>query len=487
MRSLCNVAVAIVAVTGCGREREPEPPQIVMVKGTAAQEQAVRDSVAPESDAELVRILPQSRAQAWQVPGDSVAEFERLARERGFEYVESFRQGTNPVIADGSVQISQLSLDQRRIVDRFTQGLSPDTFRVSAERPAETSFELFGVSIDTGVDAVMPVRLPDDRVVEFVRTAVERREKGLTWFGRIRDGDGRAIFVVDRLGVTGTITLPDGVFSLLPLPEGRQLIFRKERQEAPPEHPPDSPSGGRGQFQARADAPPVEPCGAAQASVDVLVVYTRASAAALPAVASEARLAFTELQQSFASSRIPTQLRLVGTIQEVPVAETPNDFSKALQALAASPDVAKLRDAAAADLVVMAVSGRQYAGLAGEILATPDTAFAIVSLYWMTEPWFTFGHEIGHLFGGRHDPATDPAATPFAYGHGYVDPQGEWRTIMAYDLCACPRVGLWANPLLHYAHNGSAGRPAGEASQSDDARVIRTTARRLGQFRCAPN
>ena len=87
-----------------------------------------------------------------------------------------------------------------------------------------------------------------------------------------------------------------------------------------------------------------------------------------------------------------------------------------------------LRDAALADVVVL-VPERPGHTINGAILATPETAFAIVHREDLGLPKHGLAHEIAHLMGARHDVESDPARVPFAYGHGYRD--AEVRTIMS--------------------------------------------------------
>lgn len=475
-------AVALSTVA-CGGPDEGGPRAVVLVKGEPAQARQVSETATDEFDAQLLRVMPQSGTQAWSVPRGRLAAFERQLREDGVSYVEPLPAAGAPVIADRSVQSQTWSPEQRRIIESFTEGLAPGSFRVSEQRPPDTTFELFSGLGDTGTLAIV---LPDNTGLTLRRTSSEASDTGsLRWYGQPLDGPGEATFVIDERGVTGTLRLSRGTFTLLPLPGGRQLILQSDRRRVPREHPPDAPSGARMRPSARAAEPPTPVC-AGETSLDVLVVHTQEAAHALPAVSSLADLAFVETQKTFQKSTIPTTLRLRGPIQQVAVPEDPTSFTTTLARLVASPEVATLRDARAADVVMMVVSGKTDAGLAEKILATPATAFAIVSMHWMTDPEFNFGHEIGHLFGARHDPATDSDPTPFPDGHGYVDALGEWRTIMAYDTCACPRIGYWASPNIAYTHNGHA-RPTGNVSPSHDARVIRAMTGRLSQFRCSTN
>ena len=80
--------------------------------------------------------------------------------------------------------------------------------------------------------------------------------------------------------------------------------------------------------------------------------------------------------------------------------------------------------------------------------STAATAFAAV--HWdCATGYYSFAHEIGHLQSARHDIATDPSTSPYAYGHGYrYEPSSgsRWRTIMAYNCTrSCPRLNFWSN------------------------------------------
>jgi hypothetical protein len=112
---------------------------------------------------------------------------------------------------------------------------------------------------------------------------------------------------------------------------------------------------------------------------------------------------------------------------------------------------------------VLLINNSSSCGLASSIGSTASTAFAI-----------------GHLQSARHDPATDPSTTPYAYGHGYRRTTSpSWRTIMAYNCPAgCPRLNYWSNPNKLYN-----GVPMGTTSQSDNTRVLNNTRGTVSAFR----
>ena len=92
----------------------------------------------------------------------------------------------------------------------------------------------------------------------------------------------------------------------------------------------------------------------------------------------------------------------------------------------------------------------------------------------------SFAHELGHLLGARHNPEADPSTSPYPYGHGYQQPAGPWRTVMAY-ACAtttCPRLEHWSNPNVSIS-----GRPTGTAATHDNARVLNERAGTVAALR----
>ena len=61
----------------------------------------------------------------------------------------------------------------------------------------------------------------------------------------------------------------------------------------------------------------------------------------------------------------------------------------------------------------------------------------------------SIAHEIGHIFGARHERTGDASNSPFDFGHGYVN-ERKRRDIMSYrERCGgCPRIAYWSNPRI---------------------------------------
>jgi hypothetical protein len=140
------------------------------------------------------------------------------------------------------------------------------------------------------------------------------------------------------------------------------------------------------------------------------------------------------------------------------------------------------RNTVRADVVVLIVNQPQYCGMANSIGAVATSAFVAVH-YDCATGYYSFAHEVGHLLGARHDPATDSTTTPFAYGHGFRHSasSGGWRTIMGYacpgGTCA-PRLQYWSSPLSTWS-----GLAMGTAATSDNRRVWNERAATVAAFR----
>jgi Metallo-peptidase family M12B Reprolysin-like len=90
-------------------------------------------------------------------------------------------------------------------------------------------------------------------------------------------------------------------------------------------------------------------------------------------------------------------------------------------------------------------------------------AFSVIS-YKCATGYYSYGHEIGHNFGMRHDRGAEGACTTSGYNFGYRSPSATFRSILAYPCkvgqCdnmpknGCPRVQRFSNN--QYLYNGLA-------------------------------
>ncbi len=115
-------------------------------------------------------------------------------------------------------------------------------------------------------------------------------------------------------------------------------------------------------------------------------------------------------------------------------------------------ELSNLRETYRADIMIILTGNDDYSsscGVAREIGATRDTALALAR-EGCAAGYYSFGHEIGHLFGARHIITQDSNTSPYANGHGYCNTTSDtWRTVMAYNCpsgTGGPRIQQWSNP-----------------------------------------
>ncbi|MDP5211034.1 M12 family metallo-peptidase [Microbulbifer sp. 2205BS26-8] len=141
-----------------------------------------------------------------------------------------------------------------------------------------------------------------------------------------------------------------------------------------------------------------------------------------------------------------------------------------------------LRNTYNADIMIV-LTGNNYSfcGIARAIGATEDQALALGRESCATG-YYTFAHEIGHLFGARHIISQDPNVTPFSFGHGYCNVTANtWRTVMAYG---CPpgtggqRIQQWSNPDVFINNQAT-----GTIDVEFNAKVMNLRAEEVANFR----
>ncbi len=334
-------------------------------------------------------------------------------------------------------------------------------------------------ALAAGNSARIELPLPDGTVLSALRQTVQARSGGdYVWRGQYpaaQDQTGQVTLTYKKGVLYGLLLAPKHVYELLPVTGGYQLRQLDQAQfptcggalEAPdPDHAASAmtPSG-------------TSRVGAANALIDVMVLYTpqaRDAAGGVANIEATAQAAVDNANTAFGNSNVPAQFNLVYT--GLADHDDSGNTSTDLTWVANDGTVATLRANVGADLVSLLVEdGGGFCGV-GYVMRNPSTSFA-ASAFQVTARGcavgnLTYAHEHGHNLGLEHDPANGPAAGsasyPWSFGH-YVN--GSFRTVMSYSSqCTqgCTRVAHFSNPSITY--NGQA---TGIASQRDNARTLR--------------
>lgn len=333
---------------------------------------------------------------------------------------------------------------------------------------------------------------PGVQVVAVGDRVQQRAANDISWGGAVQGTHGYVQLVLAEGGLTGTVTVGTAQYSIESLGGGLHAVSRIDQSGFPSEHTPDNPAGVLDTpppptpLSARAPAPGEGTVGiAATSTINVLVVYTASAASAAGTISSKIQLAVDETNVSYLNSGININMVRVHTAQ-VTYNEAGRSFSQHVSALRSTTDgimdnVHTLRNTYAADVVVLVVNDSEACGIASGIGSTASTAFAVAHYSCITG-YYSFGHEVGHLQGARHDRYVDASTSPYAYGHGFIPSTKTWRTVMAYgNNCSnCTRIQWWSNPLKTYP---STGQIMGTTQYEDNARVLNNTAASVAAYR----
>ena len=218
--------------------------------------------------------------------------------------------------------------------------------------------------------------------------------------------------------------------------------------------------------------------------IRVLVLYTPNAQSSVSNIKNTILTAVALTNQSFINSQINYEIELAyaGLTNY-----TESGYSRDLDRYRINGDnymdeVHPLRNKYSADIcVLLTYEESGICGKASGIGVTAANAFCVICTYsTCATSNYSFGHEIGHLLGCRHDPFVDNNTEPFVYGHGYVSPLNTWRTIMAYsNACGgCPRKQYWSNPNITYG-----GLPMGTVDTHNNVRVWNERSNAVMAFR----
>jgi len=190
---------------------------------------------------------------------------------------------------------------------------------------------------------------------------------------------GVTTIVVNGEAVTGSIQTDTGLFRIRPLGGGAHALIRVGK--FPQEHPPSFNE----KLREQRDLPPFERKSQLDTSTTelrILVVYTPRVESRVTDVKGLVDLAFLETNQSYrdsgvqivATSATPAPLKVnytEGGSHDADLAALQNKTDGKMD------EIHQARDDSRADVVVLLIDDGSYCGLASQILATKDTAFAV--------------------------------------------------------------------------------------------------------------
>ncbi len=349
-----------------------------------------------------------------------------------------------------------------------------------------------GIASTPEVNDVVQLNLFDDASYTAILGEIQPASNGgYLWIGHLEDIPfSQVIFAVNAGQTAGSIAEPDGFYGIRYVSGDVHAVLQIDQSAFPDDTPipvtyPEDPA-------------PIQVAADNGSQLDVLAVYTgaaRQAAGGITAIENLINLALTETNQSYANSGVNPRLRLVH-MEEVSYAES-GDMSTDLSRLQNSSDsfmdnVHTLRNTHAADLVSLIVEGGSYCGIAYVMTnvssAFEDDAFSVTARNCATG-YYSFGHEIGHNMGARHDWYVDPTSnSPYTYNHGYSNLTDRWRTVMAYNTqCSdsgfnCTRLPYWSNPNVTYGGDPM-GIPEGSFQAADNRKALNNSAYTVANFR----
>ncbi len=298
-------------------------------------------------------------------------------------------------------------------------------------------------------------------------------ENGMAYVGRLKGIPFSNVNIVTRDGIMFLdISFPSGAYVARPIGNGVHAIKQMSESALPSEGEP-IPVPLPGDSAASNPMTLSAPTGDDYTRIDVMVLYTddaRAGLGSVTAINTMIDAAISETNTGYSNSGINQKVRLVYRA-EVSYDESSFNWTTTLSRLTGTSDgyldsIHTTRNTYAADLVVLLVKDKVICGKANLMTtvssAFASSAFSLVSTDCAIGPKYSFGHEMGHNMGARHDWYADATLnSPYTYNKGFVNVGStdatRWRTIMAYpDECNargyydCERILYWSNPNRKY-------------------------------------
>lgn len=350
-------------------------------------------------------------------------------------------------------------------------------------------------------DGVLLLHIPDGPTITAVASHVEYESANeYEWIGKTDDDRGTVIVISKGGRVSAHISTPAGVYEIFPAPAGLHCLQNIDSEKAwdvgcATSSSTSKPNNGR----TMAAEPAVKQDGNTNAKMQpcqalvyprVLVLYTPKAltlAGNLTNLTDHINLSISQFNSCIYNSGITSAAALVlAGIAPLNFVENENSLDNDKESLIINVTAQNLRNQYKADVVVLLTDGwysdGDARGASGTQTLEVDRAYSIVEL-WHATARKTFAHEVGHLYGCRHD---NTAGSP-SYAQGYnIKTLGftSDRTIMVGKNISENQA---ANRLLHFSNpNIQAGGKATGTNDENNAQRISESHPIVGAFRPDP-
>lgn len=517
-----RLALAIAATLMAGAAHADDDPGLVLSNLPARSSSGYID-LQRIAHATRTEQLAMTNAEMWTVPADRIAALKNAAVRLGVS-VNVLDDTWNHAFAPMEAP-SNMTTEQKAVMSEAMRQAPVMGMTMMALPPSEVmEYALTnGMGAGDGQErASLLIQLTKTLTVSVHRTSIHKTKTGYAWHGAVEGTDEPATLIWWADGsLSGSVTYKGHLYSVRNLGGGMHGVIELAPDKLPPEHAPMSDQtkrdmgmtkdplveqGDASMLERKKDTRDLEDAPGAQQRVavlgpsaisgghfrdatsrpeiviTVLVAYTKAAARYYGDIERDLlALAIEDGNQSFRNSGLGNvSLELVHSY-ETGYVESGSHFNHVFRFAdkrdGIMDEVHGLRDRYRADVAVLVVDDPMGCGLAAQIRAPENRAFAVVD-QGCAATSYSLAHEIGHLIGTRHDVALDESMQPFTYGHGFVH-GAEWRTMMGYkESCnGCARIPVWSSPAVRIK-----GVPAGD-EKSDNTRVIAEEAARVAAFR----
>jgi len=185
-------------------------------------------------------------------------------------------------------------------------------------------------------------------------------------------------------------------------------------------------------------------------------------------------LIFQETNQGYINSAMPVRVQLLDVATHPTIKDNPSASSSTMVgSFKNSMPKSELLNCADAAALLIEDNNTGYCGVAYTGVTSYCGAFSVTKRSCATG-YYSFGHEIGHNFGAKHNREQYSSHDGDKYGY-LIKPTGAtkysgYRTILAYFADGhSERVNHYSNPDVTYSETGT---PTGVLDEANNARLI---------------